>query len=401
MSTEHFRMPHTEEPPIAPAPGPGGRAVAISEVETLAGVPAVQWDRLAAGAHLYQSHSWLRWAEAYHGLPTRYVLARDASGALLGAVVTYLMCAVPGRLTRWYDPVRVFLTPHCDTAKAAQRWFPVLLVGGCSGYHSEVLHAPTLDAPGRAAVTLALLDRCRAIADELDCRSLAFMYAPEPVCDEVSAALRIPSRKIVTSAKAVIPLGPGIDDFDRYLARFPSVRRSKLRKEVHAFAAAGGKVTTHRLGDAIPRIARLMGAHQRKYGDLVTDAQMAHYLQTQEQHLGAVGTVFVDERDGDIRGFTLYYAHGDALYSRAGGFDPEHSPPYAYFNVAIYAPIRHALEHGLAILDLGLGSYRAKRLRGAEVTALWSVVVPPSNLEPAWAWALGRPSQQAIDAGVA
>jgi predicted N-acyltransferase len=144
-----------------------------------------------------------------------------------------------------------------------------------------------------------------------------------------------------------------------------------------------------------------MGAHQRKYGDLVTDAQMARYLRLQEAYLGEASTVFVDERGGDIRGFTLYYAHGGTLYSRAGGFDQERAAPFAYFNVSLYAPIRHAAEHGFTTLDLGLGSYRAKRLRGAEVTPLWSVVVPPERLESDWARVLGRPAPPALGAGVA
>jgi hypothetical protein len=64
-------------------------------------------------------------------------------------------------------------------------------------------------------------------------------------------------------------------------------------------------------------------------------------------------------------------------------------------------PLRLAAERGLAALELGLGSYQAKRLRGAEVTALWSVVVPPADLHAECARVFGRPSPQALFAGVA
>jgi predicted N-acyltransferase len=227
------------------------------------------------------------------------------------------------------------------------------------------------------------------------------MYAAEDACDEVIDALGVPARKILTSATTAIAIGSEGAGFEGFLDRFPRARRKNVRHEVRAFAAAGATVTTCRLGDVLPRVAALMGAHQRKYGDLVTDAQMARYLRLQEAYLGETSTVFVEERDGDILGFTLYYAHGGTLYSRAGGFDPRRAAPYAYFNVSVYAPIRHAIERGLTTLDLGLGSYQAKRLRGADVTPLWSVVVPPERLEPEWQRVLGFPAPQAIGAGVA
>jgi predicted N-acyltransferase len=375
--------------------------ITITDVDGLASVPAAEWDCLASAASLYQSHAWLRWAEAHHDLPTRYVLARGADGRLLGAVATYLMRDVPDKLARWYDPVRVFLTPYCDTREVEPHWFPVLLLGGCSGGRSEILYAPALDRAGRAAVTRALLARCQAIAEEHDCASQAFMYAPEDSCDEVLDALIVPARKIVTSAKAAIQLDPGAGDFEGYLSRFPHNRRKNLRQEVRAFAAAGGSVSAYPLGEVLPRVAPLLGAHQRKYGDPVTDPEAERYLRLQEAYLGAHSTVYVDERDGDIRGFALCYQQGDVVYGQVCGFDSQRATPFAYFNLSIYAPIRHAVEHGLAAVELGLGSYRAKRLRGAEVTALWSVVVPPADLSPECARVFGRPSPQARFAGVA
>jgi predicted N-acyltransferase len=373
--------------------------ITVTDIDTLAQVPAAQWDSLAAAAGLYQSHAWLRWAEAYHGLPTRYVLAKGADGTLLGAVATYLMRDVPDKLTRWYDPVRMFIAPYCEPSEADRRWFPVLLVGGCSGGQSEILHAPTLDRAGRAAITRTLLARCRAVAEDQGCGSLAFMYATKDACDEVDDALQAPARKILTSAKAVLTLDPD-GDFVSYLHRFPSKRRRNLAREVRDFAAAGGTVATYRLGEVLSRIAPLLGAHQRRYGDPVTDAEMLHYLEQQEEHLGAGSTVFTYERDGDIGGFAHFYSHGDTLYGRACGFDPHGAAPFAYFNLTLYTAIRWAAEHRLARIELGSGSFQGKRQRGADVLALWSVVVPPDELEPDWTWALRRPTPQAIYAGI-
>jgi predicted N-acyltransferase len=369
-------------------------------VDGLAQVPAATWDPLAASAPLYQSRPWLQWAEGHHELPTWYVLAKDEDGLLLGAVVVYLMRQVPRHLTRWYDPIRMFLTPHCTHRGAIAHWYPVLLVGGCSGYHSGILHAPGLDETARAAVTRALLDRCREIADEHRCGSVAFMYAPMSACAEFAAGWRGPSHIIPTSAEADITLGPAVRGFDDYLAGFPQHRRARLRKEIAAFTAAGGQVGTYPLDAVRAQVVPLLGAHQRKYGDRVTDEELAHYLDRQDEYLGDSSKVFVEEQDGDILGFAVCYLHNDTVYVRASGVDQERATPYAHFNLVYYAPVRYALEHGFTRVSFGIGSYQTKVLRGADLTVLGSVVVAPENLEPAWAEALGRPAPQAVAAGV-
>jgi len=151
----------------------------------------------------------------------------------------------------------------------------------------------------------------------------------------------------------------------------------------------------------LPRIVPLLGAHQRKYGDPGTDLEVERYLRHQEAHLAPRSTVFVDERDGEVHGFALCYEHGDAVYARACGFDPRRAPPFAYFNLSMYAPLRLATAHRRARVELGSGSYQGKRLRGADVTALWSVVVPPGDLPPECARVFGRPAPQALFAGIA
>ncbi|WKU04446.1 GNAT family N-acetyltransferase [Micromonospora sp. HUAS LYJ1] len=372
----------------------------LSTVPTIGAVPPDEWDRLAAGAQLYQSHGWLRWAEEYFAeLRPRYVLAHDADGALLGGVATYLMTEVPTRYTTWYDPVRMFLAPHCDPAGAAERWFPVLLVGGCSGYHGELLVASHLDGEGQARIARALLDRCRDLAAELGAQTTTFMYATKQTAEDISRIWGGAGPVIATSAEAIIPLD-GAADFEGYLARFPSARRSKLRKELTAFTGSGSRLGRYRLVDVLTEVTPLMGGHQRKFGADISDEEIGRYLRLQDKHLGSGSVVFVDERDGRINGFTLCYAHGDTLYSRAAGLAPE-AGPFAYFNLAVYAPIRHAIEGGLRAVALGAGSYQGKVLRGAEVHGLWSAVVPPEPLEDGWREVLGRPFPQAVEAGCA
>lgn len=376
--------------------------IIISRAVTLADVPAREWDALAASARLYQTHGWLSWTEQYYGLPARYVLAREATGRLVGAVATYLREDVPNRLLSWYDPVRMFLAPYCGPSQSWHDWYPVLLIGGCGGYDSGILLSPCLDDAGRQAVARALLAECRAIAAAQGAGSLAFMYAPKPACEAVGAALGVPSRLIVTSADTVIPLDAGVSDFAGYVARFAKKRRYNVRKETEFFAAAGGRIAEYPLRDVLGQIAPLLGAHQRKYGDVITDEEATRYLELQDKYLGPASVVFADERPGGlVSGYSLCYAHGDTVYCRSAGFDPDDPAPFAYFNLAIYAPVRYATAHGLSAVALGLGSYEAKTLRGARLVPLWSVVVPPDPPDPAWADVLGRPSPQAVEAGCA
>jgi uncharacterized protein len=377
--------------------------VDVVRIASIEHIDRAKWEALTVGAQLYQHYAWLSFAEVYYQLPTRYIVALDRDGTLLGAVVTYLMRDVPERQTTWYDPVRLFLSPHGEARDAASRWFPVLLIGGCSGYHSELLFAPALDATGRRAVLRALASGCAQLAAEQGAGSVAFLYAPrsaaETVGEALGEALGAPARLVPTSAEAVIELGPEAVDFEGYLSGFPSARRSKLRREAAAFAQSGARVGEHTLAEVLDRVIPLLGGHQRKYGDPITDEQIGRYLTLQQEHLGALSTVFTDERDGRINGFTLCYSHGDTFYARAAGFDAEHAAPYAYFNLAVYEPIRHAIAHGQSAVCLGAGSFQAKLLRGANNRLLWSAVVPPQPLEPAWDTALGLPSPQAVEAG--
>ncbi|NEY30957.1 GNAT family N-acetyltransferase [Streptomyces sp. PRKS01-65] len=373
------------------------RGDAPPRVTTVAGIAEAgphAWGRLAAGAGLYQSYEWLHWTETFTTAAVRYVLAYDDAGELVGATPTYLLTRPPDRFTTWYDPIRLFLAPHGPTAGADARWYPLLLVGSVSGYHSEFLVRPGGD---RRAVTEALVRGSLAVAAEAGARSVAMLYAPSATARESGPAFG--GVTVPTSAEAVITLPAGGGAFDDYLARFPSARRSKLRKEAVAFARAAGEVARYSLGEVAHRVGPLLGRLQRRYGDPVRDAEMTAYLAGQAEFLDERSLVFAAESGGRLTGFTLCYVHDDTLYVRAAGFDEEAALPFGYFNLSVYAPVRHALAHGLTEVDLGTGAYQGKTLRGAEIRPLWSLVRPPGESPAAWHEALRRPAPEAREAG--
>jgi len=228
------------------------------------------------------------------------------------------------------------------------------------------------------------------------------MYVPEPTAEEVRRATGSAARAVPTSAEALIQLRPE-EDFEGYLKRFTSAKRNKFKREIRAFEAAGGKLAVRRLSEVAESVGPLLGdLHQRHGDDGSTAETMTRYLASQAAVLDEWSRVFVEERDGRITAFALAYAYDGCLYGRAAGFDRAAGvSPFAYFNLAFYAPLRYAADHGLSAVDLGTGAYQGKVLRGAELRPLWSAVWPPNDSEPAWLEALDHPAAEAVEAGVA
>jgi len=380
--------------------------ITTSTITSVTDIGEVTWSGLTGAAVLYQTYQWQVWAETYYPLDPQYVVAHDASGALVGALATNVMREAPDRLITWYDPVRMFIAPHTSAEGANEAWFPVLLVGGCSGYHSEMLYAPHLDGPGRAAVREALLAEAGRVGEAAGCRSTTLMYATEDVARETVASLDTlglgggGARLIPSSAKAVIDLGPEPTDVAGFMSRFPSRQRKKQRKEMAAFHRSGVEVTEHMMTEVLHEIAPLAARHQSKYGDPTTPEQAMDYWGSQADTLGGNSVVFASRRDGVMHGFVVFYLHGDTMYGRGAGFDDE-AGPFAYFNLSVYEPVRYATGRGLRKIDLGAGSYEGKLQRGAVNEALWSAVVPPDGGPAEWAAAMDNPTQMAVYAGVA
>ena len=59
----------------------------VAAAETIDGVPSGDWDRLVADEGFYLSHDWLRYVETEPNEDSRYLLARDDQGTLVGGLV--------------------------------------------------------------------------------------------------------------------------------------------------------------------------------------------------------------------------------------------------------------------------------------------------------------------------
>lgn len=359
-------------------------------------VDSAEWNRLESGQSLYQSYPWLSWAESNCSAGTSYVLARDTAGVLIGAVPAYRLSAAGGSWNTWYDPLAVFAGN--DTTKDARRprWLPLLLVGSLSGYHSDVLVDRSLGGAARRAVTRALLRRCRALAGAGQARSMAMMYAPGALAAAVAEDVAGATQPILTSANTRIRAAwPTVDAF---LNSFPRRRRYNIRREIDLFRSGGSEVVECRLSDCVSDIGPLLGNVHRRHGADDSDADTARYLKSQAACLDDVSTVFLEIAGGEAVGFSLCYEWGRELHVRVVGFDYERSSRFAYFNLAYYLPLDHAIRRGLTHVHLGPGTYDAKAGRGAVLDPTWSVVWPPDDENRAWFERVRHPGPDAQEA---
>jgi len=353
-----------------------------------------EWSELASGASLYSSYPWVRWSEESPDHLAMHLVCRDPDGRPLAVLPTFLWTGGGSSPNSWYDPHRVFVAPHHVTAPRDPGWFPLLLLGSCAGYRSDVLFAPLSPLPTRARAATALISRAREIAVDVG-GAIAAMYLPSTAIELLAATSTFCLPPTPTSAEAVIPVEPG--GLDALLGRLGGKRRRSIQREVRAFARAGHRIELLSLREAWPIAGRLLGALQRKHGEHDSDEAMLTYLESQAVFLDEVSTVLIEYDGATPVGFCLTYGHGATLYARAAGFDIE-AAPFAYFNLAIYRCVELAAERGLRALDLGTGAYPAKCARGARLHELWSSVAPPPELPRDQRAALGMPAGEALGA---
>lgn len=327
-------------------------------VDSLDQVPAIDWDRLAAGRSFYLSHAWLRSLEDDRGARARYLLVWSGS-RLAGALPVY---RVVRESNPFYDPGRL----------VDGRWSgePYVLAGSRRAYVNDLLVDQDRAPLERRRVLGSLLERLRAeVADAGAARAL-FLYVSTGAAGALAAAGC--AEPVLTAADAGIDLqGTGIAD---YLARFPSKRRRQFIREMARFEAAGYELREERLADCWEQAGELLANVERKYGRPSDPAHWKQITRRQGERLNDRGVVFACRRGAALVAFCLAYPWGGCLHERMIGFDYDSlENACEYFNMAFYVPLAHAYAAGLRKVHLGRESYAAKVFRGARLSPLWSL----------------------------
>jgi predicted N-acyltransferase len=368
----------------------------ISVEPSISRIDPTEWRRLDQGRSLYQSHPWLSWAESNCAADALYVLARKPGGELVGAVPAYLLSGVDTSWNTWYDPLTVFAGDANETADRRSAWFPLLLVGSVSGYHSDVLVDPSLSATEKRVVTRELVLRCRSLADERGALSMAMMYVPQRTAFTIACSVPGATQPILTSANTRI--SASWPDLDSFLSSFTHRRRYNMQRELDVFGSASSRVVETRLSDCLDAVGPLLGNVHRRHGAADTDLVTTEYLRSQASHLDHVSTVFLELAGDDPVGFSLCFEWGRELYVRVAGFDYERSARFAYFALGYYLPLHYAMRRGLGGIHLGPGTYQAKTSRGAALDPTWSLVWSPDRENTAWFERVKQPGEDAHEA---
>ncbi|WP_197085008.1 GNAT family N-acetyltransferase [Saccharothrix sp. ST-888] len=332
--------------------------------------PAV-WRRLtASGSDFYASLPWLAAQEDFSGQSQQLLVA--TLGDEVSAVLPY---AVPEReFNQFYEPRALW-------GESAPEANSLLHLGVGRGYYNPVLLTAARGAE-RAALTAALAGEVARLTAETG-RPAVAQYVRAQQADEVAALLGGGRTTVLPVAlNAAIRLtGADFDDYLRGFAGPRKPRRVKIRHERRSFDAAGYQLGCEELRDCRDELAPLLVQLQHKHGQSATTESTERVIRTQAEHLD--GTVFTCRLEGELVAFALVYRWHDALYVRMAGFDYERLvDAFEYFNLTAYLPIDHAYRHGVREVHLGMESYRAKLLRGAELEPLLTVLGPGAVADP-------------------
>ena len=339
----------------------------VDVASSLRSVEPAEWDALKSAAGFYTAHTWLLSDEADPSADVSYLIARDGNSALVGGLPFYRP-RVAGN--ERYN-LRVLLGRD-DVPRSRA----LVLAGARSGYRCDVPVSDRLTPADASGVRTRLLREAAERAGRDD-RQAVLLYVPANAYSQLAAD--VGGRGAPVDSDATISL-PG-ESFADWLGELPRKKRWSIRHELKAYDASGWRTEVVPLSAVIDDVVPLVAALQERHGALADPRALARLLARQEQAFGERAIAFVGRLHGQIGAFALVYRHGDVLEVRMAGLDYDLAPEaaYAYFNVMYYAPISHAYATGARALHLGVGSLRAKVLRGAQLTSLWALPI-------GWAW---------------
>lgn len=343
-------------------------------------------DELGAGswpprssAGLYGTALWLRNAEGVLDAEPHHLTAwRPGAGRPSAALPCWLVRDPAAYL--FYNPPRLLLDEVDDLAGPGSRLrelaaglrphrdalYPALLATSPFGYVAPVCtNGAAEGAPDR------LLDAFADLGHRLGAPLLVFPYLRLPEQAALSAAL---DRRGYHAARVggLCDLDVRWPDLDGYLASLPPGRRRSARRELRAFAEAGGEVTLEGPEVLDERLAAIELAHQRRF-TTVAEPSLAWILDHFAALRGTYGDVvrvFTARAGGRAVGFLVAYEHDRVLYCKQVAVDHSAASPCTYFNLGYYGPLRYATATGIRRVEYGMGAYEAKLLRGCRLTPL-------------------------------
>ena len=340
------------------------RPVSTQVVSSLAGIGRAQWNALDIGDDPFLRHEYLHALElagcAAPGSRWQpcHIVARDAGGALRGALPLYL------KVDSWGEYVFDFAWASAYE-RAGLSYYPKLVsalpytpVGG-----RRILTAPGADA---AAVRAALIDAALRFARERKVSSWHILFCAE---DELGA---LRERGLLVRQDCQFHwFNDGYASFDHYLETFRAARRKKTRRERRKVSDAG---IVYRHLDGARMDAQQWAQFYRFYASSFLVRGREPYFPPSlfpqlAATLGERMFVKLALRDGQAVAGALFFHGGERLYGRYWGCSEYHDA--LHFETCYYQGIEHCIAHGLQRFDPGTQGEH-KIARGFRASASWS-----------------------------
>lgn len=328
----------------------------IRIVNSIAELPAEQWDALVGERSPFLEHDWLATLEEAgcvapeRGWAPHHVVV-EADGRLIGACPLYLKGNSEGEFIFDYEWAYA-------ARSAGVQYYPKLLVavpftpaGG-----TRFLTAPEADRP---ALVQVMGEALREVAEQ---NGLSSVHVNFCEADEVEA-LR-PLGYLERVGMQYHWLNHGYASFEDYLGAFRSKRRNKIRRELRGMDEQGVRIRALHGEDIDPALAPTMYGLYREHIDKLMWGR--HYLNRAfferiTERFRRNLCFVVAEADGEVIAGTFNLQKSGVFYGRYWGAFEER--PYLHFNVCYYAAIRHCIEAGIQRFEPGAGG-DFKQLRG-------------------------------------
>ena len=332
----------------------GDGQVTVRVVDSIAAIPAAEWDACAGVDNPFLSHAFLSALEVSGScspdtgwLPQHLVAAED-SGAVLGVVPAYLKSHSQGEYVFDHGWAEAYI-------QAGGRYYPKLQIA-----------VPFTPATGRRlllkpgadqGLVAQLADAALALAEKRRASSVHITFPTEAEWTELGEA-----GWIRRTGLQYHWTNEGYASFDEFLEALASRKRKTLRKERREIADSG-IVVRALTGNEIEE--RHWRTFHRYYLDTV-DRKWAHaylneafFLRLGETMADRV-VMIVGEAGGKMICGALNLLGTDTLYGRNWGADGDYK--FLHFEACYYRAIDFAIEHGLKRVEAGAqGPHKIQR----------------------------------------
>ncbi|MEQ8234460.1 MAG: GNAT family N-acetyltransferase [Gammaproteobacteria bacterium] len=341
-----------------------GPALSVQVLDSIHAIDAASWDALVGPAAVTRSHAYLAAVEdaAISGCRHYYLLVRDPLGRLVAhACVQQLETDFAQLMPR---PVRWLAT-------CLRRWWPRLLTARVTECATPLVAGSSLslaDPEMLGPVAAALESAMRLLARRTGSTLLVLRDFENAAVPALEFLRRRGYKRVCNLPLARIHVH--WRSHADYLAAMRGRYRKDLRRRLRRAARDGRavEVNTAFATDAArwARQAAFVAAGTRGFK---RESVNAAYYANLEGLAGATSELLTLVRDGAVCAHGMVLA--DAENTVATFFGREPGPADGEWFQLMNAVVAGAIERGSRRIDLGLGSYEAKALFGAELVPLW------------------------------